>query len=308
MDERPRLMGVLAHPDDESLGLGGTFAMYAAAGVETSLVMATRGERGWTGDAIPYPGPWALGRTREAELRAAARALSIRDLVFLNEMDGELNGADPSAVIARMVAEIRRVRPNVVVTFGPDGVYGHPDHVAISQLTTAAVVCAADPEFEDTADRRPHRVDKLYYRIWTAAERDAYQAVFGDVGIDVEGSRREWVAWPDWLVTTRLDTADHWSEVWEAVSCHRSQLGSGDAFARMSALDHRRLWGTQQFYRAMSMVAGGSGVEDDLFAGLRPRVRLPRLGSAGSNGAVDADGTTCIQRGVRPPLPPNPGG
>src|SRR5262249_5382221 len=154
MNEQPRLMCVLAHPDDESLGLGGTLAMYAAAGVETSLVMATRGERGWSGEAGAYPGPRALGRTREAELRSAAQALGIGDLVFLDEMDGELNRADPTAVITRVVAEIRRIRPSVVVTFGPDGVYGHPDHVAISQLTTAAVVCAADPAFEGTGERQ----------------------------------------------------------------------------------------------------------------------------------------------------------
>jgi LmbE family N-acetylglucosaminyl deacetylase len=285
-------MCVLAHPDDESLALGGTLAMYAAAGVETSLVMATRGERGWTGEAGAYPGPRALGRTREAELRGAARALGIRDLVFLDEIDGELDQADPRAVIARVVAEIRRFRPDVVVTFGPDGVYGHPDHVAISQLTTAAIVCAADTAYEGEGERRPHRVDKLYYRIWTAGERAVYEAVFGDVAIDVAGTRRAWVAWPDWLVTTQFDAADSWSTVREAVSCHRSQLGNGEAFAGMSAANHRRLWGPQQFYRAMSAVAVGAGMEDDLFAGLDSQPRLRRLRATGSDGTFDADGAS----------------
>ena len=83
------------------------------------------------------PGLAALGQIREAELRAAATALGIDRLTFLDQIDGELAQAESSLVLARIVAEIRAFRPQVVVTFGPDGVYGHPDHVAISQLTTA---------------------------------------------------------------------------------------------------------------------------------------------------------------------------
>src|SRR5262249_17758620 len=120
--------------------------------------------------------------------------------------------------------------------------------------------------------------------------------VFGKIGIDVEGTRRESVTWPDWLVTTRLDTADYWSNVWNAVSCHRSQIGSGEVFANMSALEHRRLWGTQQFYRAMTSVSVNSGVEDDLFAGLPLQPALIRPGSAASDGAIDADCTSLVLR------------
>src|SRR5262245_54004629 len=131
--ERPRtLMGVLAHPDDEALGFGGTFAKYAAEGVETVLVTATRGERGWTGDPLAYPGAWELGRIRERELNRAAAALGIGRVTLLDEMDGELDRCDSALVVARIAAEIRRSRPDVVVTFGPDGAYGHPDHIAIS--------------------------------------------------------------------------------------------------------------------------------------------------------------------------------
>src|SRR5262245_15860021 len=116
MDKPLRLMGVFAHPDDESLAVGGTFAMYAAAGVETSLLTATRGECGWAGETAANPGPRALALIREAELRAAARALGIRDLVFLNQMDGELSRSDSSALTSHIAAEIRRLRPHVVVT------------------------------------------------------------------------------------------------------------------------------------------------------------------------------------------------
>ncbi len=280
MHDPRRLMAVLAHPDDESLGFGGTLARYAAAGIETSLVCATRGERGWTGEPAAYPGPRALGRLREGELLAAAAALGIADVKLLNYIDGELPRADPSAAITRIVAELRRVRPDVVVTFGPDGAYGHPDHVAISQLTTAAIVCAADPTFDDGIRAEPHRVAKLYYRVWPAAEAARYEAVFGRATIDVDGQRREGIAWPDWAVTARLDTAAHWSAVRAAVSCHRSQVGGSAALAALAPEAHRALRGTQHFYRAISSVDTGHGVEDDLFAGLRRRSTEPVDGAA----------------------------
>jgi LmbE family N-acetylglucosaminyl deacetylase len=265
------LMCVLAHPDDESMALGGTLAMYAAKGVATSLVMATRGERGWQGEPGAYPGPRALGQMREAELRAAAAELGVSDLVFLDEIDGELDQADVNVIVKKIVAEIRRLRPAVVVTFGPDGVYGHPDHIAISQLTTTAVICAAYPEFEDPSGAPAHRVSKLYYRICTAAECAVFRSVFKDIGIDVAGVRRELVSWPDWAVTTQIDTGDYWPEVHDAVARHHSQIQSVSALAQLDSRGRRRLWGTQQFFRAMSVVAVDPGVEDDLFAGLPSR-------------------------------------
>ena len=68
----------------------------------------------------------------------------------------------------------------MVVTFGPDGAYGHPDHIAISQLATSAVVLTADPEFRWSANVEPVRVQKLYYRIWTESEQPPFTSVFGD--------------------------------------------------------------------------------------------------------------------------------
>jgi len=278
MDGTLRLMAVLAHPDDESLGLGGTLAKYAAEGVETSLVCATRGELGWAGEPAAYPGPLALGRLREAELLAAADALGVADVTFLDYLDGDLRCVVPTEAVARIVAEVRRVRPQVVVTFGPDGAYGHPDHVAISQLATTAIACAADSNY-DEGEAEPHRVAKVYYRIWTAAEEARYEAVFGRVTIDVDGERRGAVSWPDWAVTTRLDTTASWSAVRAAVSCHRSQIGGISALTTLAPEAHRALWGTEHFYRVMSTVGSSHGIEDDLFAGLRSGSARPAAGS-----------------------------
>ena len=142
-----RLMCVLAHPDDESLGTGGALALCAAEGVATYLVTATRGERGRFGDSKESPGLEIVGKTREAELLAAAKELGVREVRFLDYVDGDLDKADPAEAVGRIAGHLRRVRPHVVITFGPDGAYGHPDHIAISQLTTAAIACAADPSF-----------------------------------------------------------------------------------------------------------------------------------------------------------------
>src|SRR5512141_1376581 len=91
-----RLMCVLAHPDDESLGTGGALAKYAAEGIETYLVTATRGERGWPGNPEDDPGLEALGRLREAELRCAAQKLGVCEVTLLDYVDGDLDQAQPS--------------------------------------------------------------------------------------------------------------------------------------------------------------------------------------------------------------------
>jgi LmbE family N-acetylglucosaminyl deacetylase len=260
-----KLMCILAHPDDESLGMGGILAKYAAEGVETYLITATRGERGWFGDQHDNPGPETLGQIREAELDAAARILGIREVAFLDYLDGELDQVDPAEVTGKIVDHLRRVQPQVVVTFDPYGAYGHPDHIAICQFTTAAIVAAACPD--DTGFG--HRVSKLYYRVSTGPKLAAYQATFGDLVMHVDGHERRAPAWEAWSITTRIDTAAYWQQVWAAASCHRSQLPGYETLANLSEAHHRNLWGSEAYYRAFSLVNGGRQIECDLFEGLR---------------------------------------
>jgi LmbE family N-acetylglucosaminyl deacetylase len=269
-----RLMAILAHPDDESLGNGGTLARYAAEGVEVTLVTATRGQRGWFGEPSDNPGLTALGATREAELRAAARALGIHELVLLDYVDGDLDQADPELIECELVAHIRRVQPDVVLTWGPDGGYGHPDHIAIGQFATAAVMRAADPRSgHRCASRGPHAVSKLYYMAITPERAAAYAEAFGEIAIEVDGTERLPVVLPDWLVRTRIDAGDHWRTAWQAVTCHRSQLPNFDQLAAQSDAAKRRLWGYWDYYRAYSTVNGGRSIEIDLFEGLRTSSR-----------------------------------
>jgi len=270
-----KLMCVLAHPDDESLGIGGTISKYASEGIETHLITATRGERGRFGVHEKSPGLEVVGEAREAELLAAADELGIRDVKFLDYIDGDLDQADPVEAVGRIVEHLRRVKPQVVVTFGPEGGYGHPDHVAICQLTTTAVTCAADPDFEiphasQQSIPPSHRVSKLYYMAWAKKKWDAYQAAFRDLKVTVDGYERRVNPWPDWSVTTQIDTSAFWPQVWRAVSCHKSQITIYRQLEHLSESHHEALWGTQEYYRAMSWVNGGRRGETDLFEGLRP--------------------------------------
>jgi LmbE family N-acetylglucosaminyl deacetylase len=269
MLEQLRLMCVLAHPDDESLGNGGTLAKYAAEGVETYLVTATRGERGWQGDARDNPGPTALGVIREAELHAAARVLGIRQVDFLDYIDGDLDQADPVEAIGKIAGHLRRVRPHVVLTFGPEGGYGHPDHIAISQFTTAAIVAAADAGYAGVDDLAPHRVAKLYYMTISRALADVYLAVFGDLKMPVDGVQRQPIINPDWAITTWLDTSAYQDTVWRAVFCHTSQLPAYSRLEQIPEQYQKVIWRQPTYYRALSLVNGGRAIERDLFAGLR---------------------------------------
>ena len=270
-EEQLKLLCVLAHPEDETLGFGGILARYAAEGVETSLLTATRGEKGWFGDPADYPGPEELGRIREAELRAATEVLSVHDIALLNYVDGELDQADLDELVAEVVAQIRRRRPDVIATFAHDGVYGHPDHIAICQATTAAVVAAADARFAGLSDLPSHRTSKLYYRSPSPDHIAAYEAAFGELKMSIDGVERTSPGWQDWSITTRVDTTAHWEQVWEAIQHHRSQLPGYQRLQSLPPERHAYLWGTQEFYRVFSFVNGGREPETDLFAGLRPR-------------------------------------
>jgi len=267
MTNKLKLMCILAHPDDESLGMGGTLAKYAAEGIETYLVTATRGERGWFGDEKDNPGMDALGKMREAELHNAAKALGIREVNFLDYIDGDLDQANPTEATAKIVEHIKRVRPDVVITFDPNGAYGHPDHIAICQFTTAAILAAADPGFSNTYTS--HRVSKLYYMAWPKGKFDAYESVFGKLTMNVDNNIRVTTPWADWAVTSIVDTATHWDTVWKAVSSHKTQLVAYGQLEHLSPEHHKALWGTQEYYRTLSLVNGGRTRETDLFEGLR---------------------------------------
>lgn len=265
-----KLLAVFSHPDDESMGMGATLAKYSAEGVETTLVCATRGERGWFGPEERNPGPGALGQIREGELRRAAETLGLRAVHFLDTIDGDLDQANPSEVISKIVTYIRAIQPQVIVTFPPDGGYGHPDHIAISQFASAAIVCAADASYVDAKNLLAHRVSKLYYMVDSENFVNFITPFMGDMSFLVDDQMRGENAWKEWMVTTRIDMSAHCITALRAIKCHESQLATIGALAELPeemAAQVLALQGT--FYRAFSLVNGGRKVETDLFEGIK---------------------------------------
>lgn len=264
-----KLLAVFAHPDDEAMGMGGTLAKYSAEGVETHLICASRGEVGWFGPEEQYPGPERLGQIREAELRNAVNELGMTSLAFLDYIDGQVDKAPHAEAIAKIVSHIRRIKPQIVVTFPHDGNYGHPDHIAIGQFTNAAIICAADSSYKDTENLAPHRVSKLYYMVDGENFVNLIAPFMGDMTFPVDDQLRGENAWKEWMITTRIDMAEYCYTAWRAIQCHKSQLATLGALAEMheeAATAVLAMQGT--FFRAFSLVNGGRVIEKDLFEGL----------------------------------------
>lgn len=156
-----RMMGVFAHPDDEVFCAGGMLAQWAEAGHETMIVSATRGEAGQIQDADAATRR-TLGTVREEELRAACAQLGVQGVECLDYRDGMLQEVDEEALARDIATYIRDFEPEIVVTFGSDGGYGHPDHIAISKATTRACEIIAGE-----TGRAPH----LYYSVFPRQHR-----------------------------------------------------------------------------------------------------------------------------------------
>lgn len=158
------LLMCFAHPDDESFFAAGTARKYVEAGVRVVLCCATRGERGSVGDP-PLATIDSLPQVREQELRNAAEILGIPELVLLDYRDQELAAAPPAEICERIGALIRQHRPEVVMTFDPNGGNRHPDHMAISRFTADAIPFAADPRWHPEFGEA-HRVRRV---VWAGA-------------------------------------------------------------------------------------------------------------------------------------------
>jgi len=152
------LLAVFAHPDDETT-VGNALARYAAEGHDVYLVVLTSGQAGNANTEIPK-GP-KLGEAREAEARCSAKALGIHEPFLLRFQDGDISSHDTLRQITKRLREIfDEVRPDILVTWGPDGLSGHPDHRAASNLTT---------EIFQNSSLLGRRPKKLYYVAWPAA-------------------------------------------------------------------------------------------------------------------------------------------
>ncbi|OBJ85935.1 N-acetyl-1-D-myo-inositol-2-amino-2-deoxy-alpha-D-glucopyranoside deacetylase [Mycobacterium asiaticum] len=292
MPETPRLLFVHAHPDDESLANGATIAHYTARGAQVQVITCTLGEEGevigerWAQLAVDHADQ--LGGYRIGELSRALHALGVRDPIYLGGAgrwrDSGMAGTEPRnrrrfvdadqrEAVGALVALIRDLRPHVVVTYDPDGGYGHPDHIHTHVVTTAAVAAAAGDDYPG----EPWSVPKFY---WTVLSRDALVA--GVQGLVPEDLRPEWVLPPAEMIpftypnerisaVIEADADAHAAKV-AALAAHATQLVVG-ATGRAAALSNNLALPilAEEHY---ILVAGEPGPRDargwetDLLAGL----------------------------------------
>ncbi|MFO8036479.1 MAG: PIG-L deacetylase family protein [Anaerolineales bacterium] len=189
------VLAVFAHPDDETFRCGGTLARLARRGTQVWVLCATRGEAG-----IPDLGAEETGRIREDELRCASLALGIEPPRFLDYRDGTLNQVNEEEAVAQITAAVQELRPQVLLTWPPDGISGHSDHVAVSRWT-------------DEVFRQMSEPAALYH---IAMPRSLAQRL--------DMTHLHTVS--DEAVTLAVDVVEAWEAKWAAIHCHRSQLGS----------------------------------------------------------------------------------
>lgn len=213
------LLAVFAHPDDETFRCGGTLALLAQRGVRVHVLTATRGQAGSCGDP-PLCGRDELPDVRQRELQSACAALGIEPPRLLDYQDGQLADADRGTIIAEILAVVDQVQPQVMLTFGEDGLSGHPDHIAIGQHAAEAF-------------RRADDVAALY----TVAVPQSLATTLG---------MKQVRAVPDETISLTVDVSRVWEQKVSAIHCHATQLSSSPM---MNAPEQRRrlFFGTEYF-------------------------------------------------------------
>ncbi|HKE04946.1 MAG TPA: PIG-L deacetylase family protein [Blastocatellia bacterium] len=250
------LLAIFAHPDDESLVAGGTLARYAAEGWRTALICATRGEWGPISDEslADYEN---LGERRERELREACAVLGVSWLQFLDLEDGAVAAPDADeevAALEKLARSIRELRPQIIITFGPDGLYGHADHIAIGQLATRARAIAGDPNaFPRHLDENlaPHHAPRLLYATAPQGLYPNLIARLAEAGHETHlwGIPPEQFGVPPQEITTTFDVTPFLDRKLAAMRRHRTQLDDSHAFTHLTPELAVEFFGSEFFRR-----------------------------------------------------------
>ncbi|URM89766.1 N-acetyl-1-D-myo-inositol-2-amino-2-deoxy-alpha-D-glucopyranoside deacetylase [Streptomyces sp. MRC013] len=287
-----RLLLVHAHPDDESINNGATMARYAAEGARVTLVTCTRGEEG---EVIP-PGlahlapdrDDRLGPHRVGELAAAMRELGVADHRFLggpgrfrdsgmaglpqNHREGAFWSTPVDAAAAHLVEVVREVRPQVLVTYDPDGGYGHPDHVQAHRVAMRAADLAADPSYAPGLGA-PHAIAKIYWnRVSRSAAEEGFAALRAASGVAFPGVadiRDLPGVVDDELVTTEIDGTAYADRKTAALRAHATQIALQDRFFALSNGLGQPVLIREHYQLARGVPGAPAGErETDLFAGV----------------------------------------
>lgn len=273
MTEKLALMAIFAHPDDEAFGTGGTLTKYVHEGVDVHLVMATLGEVGQVANpAMEVTQP--LSVLREQELRCACQAYGLTNLHLLGYVDGQTTIAPQREAVYKIVKLIRQIKPQVLISFGPEGIYGHYDHLAVHRWATAAVQLAAEADRWSEAGP-PHDVAKFYHRAMPEEQVTQMEKNFGRKAVPMDGVPFPFLGYPMEKITTVIDIRDYLEAKIKGVRCHASQIAPNNPYLQedIDLAAHPNFW-QETFILArcqidLSAFVSDGHKENDLFAGLR---------------------------------------
>jgi LmbE family N-acetylglucosaminyl deacetylase len=277
-----KMLVVVAHPDDETFGMGGTLALYAHLGVEINLICATRGEVGEV-ETEKLEGFSSIGELREHELQCAADMLGLRKVYFLGYRDSGMPGSDenkhsdafinaPMDEVAKKIAVIiREFKPEVVLTFDPIGGYMHPDHIATHKATVAAFDLAGDRSFI-TSQLKPFKPRKLYFHIIPRAFLKLIVRFMPLFGVDPSqfGKNKDInltaILGEDFPTNAKINYRRYAAVRDKASACHASQGGDKKSGYIMAWII-RLFSSTETYMRGYPQIEDGK-IERDLFSGV----------------------------------------
>lgn len=264
------LLLVHAHPDDEAITTGGVMARASDEGRRVVLVTATRGERGEIHNVDEASTRPRLGEVRTEELRRAGGILGVDRQVFLGYVDSGMAGTegndDPASfhrapllqAAGRLSEVLLEERPDVVVTYGADGIYGHPDHVKAHEVTVAALDL-----LRDTGRWEPA---KAYFCAIPRSGLEAVRAAARESGLEGFSEDMPLVGVPDEEITTVVDVGDWIDRKRRAFAAHVTQNDPQSPLQTMQESIYRLMFGREAYVLARGALAGSP--ENDLFQGL----------------------------------------
>jgi LmbE family N-acetylglucosaminyl deacetylase len=273
MTEKLTLVAIFAHPDDEAFGTGGILSKYAHEGVDVHLVIATLGEVGQMADlTVSLTQPIEI--IREQELRCACAAYGVTNLHLLGYIDGQTTLVPQGGAVYKIVKLLRQLKPQVVVSFGPEGIYGHYDHLAVHRWVTAAVQLAGEADYWPQAGLS-HGVAKFYHRAMPLEQVAQVQKIIGRSAVLIDGVPFPFVGYPLEKITTIVNIRDYAQNKLNGIRCHVSQIDPASLYWQESfeLADNPWFW-QETFILAHYQSDMGPDIlsdykENDLFAGLR---------------------------------------
>ena len=262
-----RLATVLAHPDDETFGTGGTLIRYASEGVDVHSLCLTEGEKGWNGAPDhPVAAPGQVGATRAKELAEAGRRMGLASVTCLRYPDGGVAGVREDYVVRDVVRWLRRVRPDVVITWGPDGGYGHPDHIAAGERALRAVQLAGIARHEPELGDHVH-VKRCYRFVAPAEFVDAIATLVPEFTEYMKTLAVKPQRWTRDRLGAVIDVAPLIDRKLDAMRAHATQAPDYAMWQKARETMPRIL--AQEAYIRAFPDPGGPPLETDLFAALR---------------------------------------